>query len=88
MEHYKILKRVASVITFWEELDTLGIWLGCDTNDVTRLRNANHSIKDAAYQILIVDRNVTCNFYFFGEVVNNFSFILFGEDTSLNVGVP
>ena len=52
MEHYKILKRVASVITFWEELDTLGIWLGCDPNDVTRLRNANHSIKDAAYQTL------------------------------------
>ena len=56
MEHDKILKKVALVITFWEELDTLGIWLGCHPNDVTRLRNANLSITDAAYQIL-------CSFY-------------------------
>ena len=48
--------KIASVITSGEELDTLGIWLGCDPNDVTRLRNANLSIKDTAYQIL-------CSFY-------------------------
>ena len=48
--------KIASVITCWEELDTLGIWLGCDPNDVTRQRNANHSIKDVAYRIL-------CSFY-------------------------
>ena len=52
IQHHKILKRVSSVITKGEELDTLGIWLGCNPNDVTRLRNANHNIKDAAYQIL------------------------------------
>ena len=47
---------MASVITSWEELDILGIWLGCDPNDVTRLRNNNPSVKDAAYQVL-------CSFY-------------------------
>ena len=56
IQHHKILKKVASVITSWEELDTLGIWLGYDPNDVRRLRNNNQSIKDAAYQIL-------CSFY-------------------------
>ena len=49
--------KIASVITSGEELNTLGIWLGCDPNDVTRLRNANLSIKDAAYQIL-------CSYYY------------------------
>ena len=43
---------MSSVINSGEELDTLGIWLGCNPNDVTRLRNADHNIKDAAYQIL------------------------------------
>ena len=57
MEHHKILMKTASVITSGEELNTLGIWLGCDPNDVTRLRNANLSIKDAAYQIL-------CSYYY------------------------
>ena len=57
IEHHKILKKVASVVTFWEELDTLGIWLGCDPNDVTRLRNVNLSIKHTVYQI-------SCSFYY------------------------
>ena len=52
IQHHKTLKKVASVITSWEELDTLGIWLGYDSNDVTRLCNNNPSIRDAAYQIL------------------------------------
>ena len=52
IQHHKTLKKVASVITSWDELDTQGIWLGCDSNDVTRLRNNNASIRDAAYQIL------------------------------------
>ena len=56
MEHHKILNRTSAAITSWEELDTLGIWLGCDHNDVRRLRNVNHSIKDVAYEIL-------CSFY-------------------------
>ena len=43
---------MSSVISSWVELDTLGIWLGCNPYDVTRLRNADHNIKDAAYQIL------------------------------------
>ena len=52
IQHHKILKKVSSVIKSGEELDTLGIWLGCDPNDVTRLRNADHNVRDAAYQIL------------------------------------
>ena len=55
-EHHKIFVKIAAVITSGDELNMLGIWLGCDPNDVTRLRNANLSIKDAAYQIL-------CSFY-------------------------
>ena len=52
IKHHKILKRVSSVINSGGELDTLGIWLGCNPNDVARLRNANHNVEDAAYQIL------------------------------------
>ena len=52
MEHHKILVKITTCITSGDELNMLGIWLGCDPNDVTRLRNANLSIKDAAYQIL------------------------------------
>ena len=47
IEHHKILMKIASVITCLEELDILGIWLGCDPNDVTRLRNTNLSIKES-----------------------------------------
>ena len=61
-QHHKTLDKVASVMTSQDQLTTLGIWLGCDPNDVTRLRNANQSIKDAAYQIL-------CSFY--NSVPNN-----------------
>ena len=39
-------------ITTTDELTTLGICLGCDPNDVRRLKNGNPSLKDAAYEIL------------------------------------
>ena len=50
--------KIASVITSSDELTTLGICLGCDPNDVRRLKNGNPSLKDAAYEIL-------CSFYNF-----------------------
>ena len=51
-EHHKILTKIASAITSPEELNRLGIWLGCDPNDVMRLRTGNWDIRDAAYRIL------------------------------------
>ena len=47
-----VLLKIASVITSADELTTLGICLGCDPNDVRRLKNGNPSLKDAAYEIL------------------------------------
>ena len=44
--------KIASAITSPEELSRLGIWLGCDPNDVMRLRIGNWDIRDAAYRIL------------------------------------
>ena len=44
--------KIASVITLPEELSRLGIWLGCDPNDVMHLQTGNWDIKDAAYRIL------------------------------------
>ena len=52
LEHHRILMMIASVITSSDELTTLGICLGCDPNDVRRLKNGNPSLKDAAYEIL------------------------------------
>ena len=34
----------------------LRIWLGCDHNDIRRLKNSNPNLKNAAYEIL-------CSFY-------------------------
>ena len=56
IQHQKILLKIASVITSPDELNTLGVWLGCDPNDVRRLKNCNPNLKDAAYEIL-------CSFY-------------------------
>ena len=53
-----VLMKIASVITSTDELTMLGICLGCDPNDVRRLKNGNPSLKDAAYEIL-------CSFYNF-----------------------
>ena len=53
-----VLMQIASVITSADELTMLGICLGCDPNDVRRLKNGNPSLKDAAYEIL-------CSFYNF-----------------------
>ena len=36
----------------WHEVDTVGIWLECDPNDVKRLRSENNSVKGASYHIL------------------------------------
>ena len=58
MEHHKILMKIAAAVTLPDELSTLGIWLGCDPDDVRRLKNRNHSLKDAVYEIL-------CSFYSF-----------------------
>ena len=52
IQHQKILLKIASVITSPDELNTLGVWLGCDPNDVRRLKNCNPNLKDAAYEIL------------------------------------
>ena len=51
-EHHKILTKIASAITSPEELSRIGIWLGCDPNDVMRLQTGNWDIKNAAYRIL------------------------------------
>ena len=52
IEDHKILNKVASTITTWDQVTTLGIWLHCDPNDVERLQSENNSIKGAAYKIL------------------------------------
>ena len=57
MDHHKILMKIAACVTLPDELSMLGIWLGCDPNDVRRLKNRNPSLKDAAYEIL-------CSFYY------------------------
>ena len=46
------MDQVAGMITTWDEVTTLGIWLHCDPNDVERLQSENNSIKGAAYKIL------------------------------------
>ena len=56
IKHQKILLKIASVITSLDELITLGVWLGCDSNDVIRLKYHNLNLKSAAYEIL-------CSFY-------------------------
>lgn len=57
IQHQKILLKIASLITSPDELNILGIWLGCDPNDVRRLKNTSPNLKDAAYEIL-------CSFYY------------------------
>ena len=52
IQHQKILLKIASVITSSDELITLGVYLGCDPNDVRRLKNGNMNLKEAAYEIL------------------------------------
>ena len=52
MQVHKVLLRVAQKIVDWHEVDTLGIWLECDPNDVRRLRSENNSVKGASYHIL------------------------------------
>ena len=47
-----MLKKVCDVIVSWEEVETLGIWLGRSFEDVSRLRNEGRSINDAASKIL------------------------------------
>ena len=47
-----ILMQIASAITSPFELSKLGIWLGCEPEDVRRLKISNHNLKDAAYEIL------------------------------------
>ena len=49
---HKVLLRVAQKIVDWHEVDTLGIWLECDPNDVRRQRSENNSVKGATYHIL------------------------------------
>ena len=43
---------MAGLITTWDEVTTLGIWLHCDPNDLERLQSENNSIKGAAYKVL------------------------------------
>ena len=52
------------MITTWDEVTTLGIWLHCDPNDLERLQSENNSIKGAAYKILrsFYSRNLHPNF--------------------------
>ena len=52
IEDHKVLDQVAGMITTWDEVMTLGIWLHCDPYDVQRLQSENNSIKGAAYKIL------------------------------------
>ena len=52
VKNHKLMDKVASTITTWDEVTTLGIWLHCDPNDVERLQSENNSIKGAAYKIL------------------------------------
>ena len=52
LRDHKVLNKVATTITTWDEVTTLGIWLHCDPNDVDRLQSENNSIKGAAYKIL------------------------------------
>ena len=52
IEVHKVLNKVAGMITTWDEVTTLGIWLHCDPNDVERLQSENNSIKGAAYKVL------------------------------------
>ena len=47
-----ILLNIASVIVSRDELNTLGIYLSCNPDDVRRLKNTNTNLKDAAYEIL------------------------------------
>ena len=47
-----ILLKIASAITSPFELSKLGIWLGCEPEDVRRLKVSNRNLKDAAYKIL------------------------------------
>ena len=52
IEDHKVLNKLAGMITTWDEVTTLGLWLHCDSNDVERLQSENNSIKGAAYKIL------------------------------------
>lgn len=36
----------------WDEIRTLGLELGCDPNEIERLKSENISVKGAAYKIL------------------------------------
>ena len=47
-----ILLKIASAITSPFELSKLGIWLGCEPEDVRRLKISNRNLKDAACEIL------------------------------------
>ena len=60
---HRVLSKVADAITTWDEINTLGLELNCNPNDVARLRSENRSIKGAAYEILrsFYTRNTECN---------------------------
>lgn len=51
-EHHKVLKRVADVMTSWDDNTTLGIWLGYDPDHIERLRSEGSTVTGAALKIL------------------------------------
>ena len=51
-KHYQVLKKVSDLVTSWEDLVTMVIWLGRDPGTVERLRNENTRIADATSHIL------------------------------------
>lgn len=51
-QDHKTLNKVAARITDWDEVNTLGLELDCDPNEIKRLMNENISIKGASYKIL------------------------------------
>ena len=46
------MKRITDVMTDWDDIDTLGIWLHCDRAHVRRMRSEHYSVKGAALIIL------------------------------------
>ena len=50
VKDHKMFDKIASTITTWDEVTTLGILLHCDPSDVERLQSENNSVKGAAYK--------------------------------------
>ena len=49
---HTLLNKIASYVTNWEDILTLGLALHSDPHDVRRLRNQSHSVKAAAYDVM------------------------------------